>query len=100
MNLLNPRATRFEHLDEPSRQIMLKTIAFFENKGKSRIKHDDHERVWYADFLEFLKENNIFFNLLPPRPTVTAHAGGTPAAIATSMKFWGFMACHTGTPGR
>ncbi|MGD9975353.1 MAG: acyl-CoA dehydrogenase [Desulfatirhabdiaceae bacterium] len=66
MNLLNPRTTRFDHLDEPSRQIMLKTIAFFENKGKSRIKHDDHERVWYADFLEFLKENNIFFNLLTP----------------------------------
>jgi acyl-CoA dehydrogenase len=66
MKLLNPRNTQFEHLDEPSRQIMLKTIAFFENKGKSRIKHDDHERVWYADFLEFLKENKIFADLLTP----------------------------------
>ncbi|MFZ3044736.1 MAG: acyl-CoA dehydrogenase, partial [Desulfatirhabdiaceae bacterium] len=66
MNLLNPRNTQFEHLDEPSRQIMLKTIGFFENKGKNRIKQDDHERVWYADFLEFLKENKIFADLLTP----------------------------------
>ena len=71
MKLLNPKSERFEHLDEPSRQIMLKTIAFFENKGKARLKHDDHERVWYRDFLDFLKENRIFSSLLTP----TAYGG-------------------------
>ena len=30
--LLNPKNAKFDHLDEPSRQIMRKTIAFFENK--------------------------------------------------------------------
>ncbi|MCP4622626.1 MAG: acyl-CoA dehydrogenase [bacterium] len=47
---------------------MLKTVAFFENKGKEKLKHDDHERVWYADFLEFLKEEKVFATLLTPTP--------------------------------
>ncbi len=68
MKLLNPKSEQFVHLDEPSRQIMLKTIAFFESKGKVQLKHDDHERVWYRDFLDFIKENEIFSTLLTPAP--------------------------------
>ena len=66
--LLNPKNQTFEHLDPRSREIMLKTVAFFENKGKEKLKHDDHERVWYADFLEFIKEEKVFATLLTPTP--------------------------------
>ena len=66
--LLHPKNETFEHLDPRSREIMLKTVAFFENKGKEKLKHDDHERVWYADFLEFLKEEKVFATLLTPTP--------------------------------
>lgn len=66
MVLLNPKTQTFDHLDEPSRQIMLKTIAFFEKKGKAGIKTDDHERVWYADFIDFVKKEKIFAALLTP----------------------------------
>ena len=66
--LLHPKNETFEHLDTRSREIMLKTVAFFENKGKEKLKHDDHERVWYADFLEFLKEEKAFATLLTPTP--------------------------------
>ena len=66
MVLLNPKTQTFDHLDEPSRQIMLKTIAFFEKKGKAGIKADDHERVWYADFIDFVKKEKIFAALLTP----------------------------------
>jgi len=66
--LLHPKNETFEHLDTRSREIMLKTVAFFENKGKEKLKHDDHERVWYADFLEFLKEEKVFATLLTPTP--------------------------------
>ncbi len=66
MNLLNPKTEAFAHLDAASRDIMKKTIAFFEQKGKAAVKHDDHERVWYADFLEFVKNNRIFAQLLTP----------------------------------
>lgn len=66
--LLHPKNETFEHLDPRSREIMLKTVAFFENKGKEKLKHDDRERVWYADFLAFLKEEKVFATLLTPTP--------------------------------
>ena len=64
--LLNPKKNKYEHLDERSREIMLKTIQFFENKGKESLKKDYHDRVWYSDFLDFVKENRIFATLLTP----------------------------------
>ena len=53
--LLNPKKNKYEHLDERSREIMLKTITFFENKGKKELKKDYNDRVWYSDFLDFVK---------------------------------------------
>jgi acyl-CoA dehydrogenase len=66
MVLLNPKQHNRPYPDERSRQIMLKTIEFFERKGKRKVKADDHERVWYTDFLEFQKEEGIFATLLTP----------------------------------
>ncbi len=74
--LLNPKKENFAHLDARSREIMQATIAFFENRGKARLKHDDHERVWYADFLEFVKDKRVFATLLTP----AAHGAGDPDA--------------------
>lgn len=66
MILLNPRhLTRF-YPDEASRQIMHKTVAFFEAKGKQKVKDDDRQRVWYADFIEFQKSEKLFAQLLTP----------------------------------
>jgi len=64
--ILNPKKEKYAHLDQRSREIMLKTIDFFENIGLEKIKKDYHERVWYAEFLEFIKENRIFATLLTP----------------------------------
>lgn len=64
--LLNPKTATFDHLDDPSRDIMLKTISFFENKGKQKLKQDHFDRIWYDDFLEFVKEHGIFSCLLTP----------------------------------
>jgi acyl-CoA dehydrogenase len=55
MILFNPRTATFDHLDDASRQIMTKTIAYFETRGKKQLKSDFHQRVWYQDFLDFLK---------------------------------------------
>ncbi len=63
---LNPKKHSREYPDEKSREIMLKTIEFFENKGKEKLKDDDHNKVWYADFLEFIKDEEIFSTLLTP----------------------------------
>jgi acyl-CoA dehydrogenase len=66
MILLNPKKHSRYYPDERSREIVQKTIAFFENKGKERIKRDDRERVWYADLLEFVRENQVFATFLTP----------------------------------
>ena len=66
MILLNPKKHDREYPDERSKEIMLKTIEFFEKKGRQKIKEDDHERVWYEDFLKFIKEEGIFATLLTP----------------------------------
>ncbi|MCP3898735.1 MAG: acyl-CoA dehydrogenase, partial [Desulfobacteraceae bacterium] len=74
MILLNPNQETFNHLDEKSREIMKKTIEHFESRGKNRLKEDHHERIWYQDFLDFLKENKIFSTLLTP----SKHSKGDP----------------------
>ncbi|MBM4354175.1 MAG: acyl-CoA dehydrogenase [Deltaproteobacteria bacterium] len=76
MILFNPRSGCRQYEDARSREIMEKTIAFFEAKGKKQLKADDHQRKWYGDFVEFLKENRIFSTLLTP----PAYAGNDPAA--------------------
>jgi acyl-CoA dehydrogenase len=66
MILLNPKKTNLDHLDHFSAELLKKTIAFFENKGLKKIKEDDHERNWYEDFLEFVKEEKLFAMFLTP----------------------------------
>ena len=66
MILLNPKKHTRLYPDERSREIMIRTIEFFEDKGKKSLKHDDHERVWYQDFLDFIKREKIFAQLLTP----------------------------------
>jgi len=64
--LLNPTRRTHSQPDARSEEIIRKTIAFFEAKGKERIKADDHARVWYQDFLDFVREERVFATLLTP----------------------------------
>jgi acyl-CoA dehydrogenase len=64
--LLNPKRTDGLPLDARSREIVEKTVEFFERKGKNRLRQDDIDRVWYADFLGFVKSERIFADLLTP----------------------------------
>jgi acyl-CoA dehydrogenase len=66
MILLNPKTENFEHLDPQSRQLLKKTVQWFETKGKEKLKHDDHHRVWYSDFIEFVKKEKLFATFLTP----------------------------------
>ena len=54
MILLNPKKHRRSYPDERSCNIMIKTIAFLENRGLKKIKKDYHEKAWNYDFVEFL----------------------------------------------
>jgi len=66
MILFNPRNGCREYADARTREIMERTIEFFEKKGKKQLKADDHQRNWYGDFVEFVKDNGIFSTLLTP----------------------------------
>ncbi|MBU4054258.1 MAG: acyl-CoA/acyl-ACP dehydrogenase [Proteobacteria bacterium] len=55
-------------MDNATRNIMIKTIEFFENRGKVKLKADYEAREWYSDFLEFVKKEKIFATLLTPTP--------------------------------
>ncbi len=66
MLLFNPHNYQREHADEKSRQLVDKTIAFFEKKGLQQIKEDDQAMVWYDDFLDFIKQEKIFSTMLTP----------------------------------
>jgi len=66
MILLNPNKHTREYPDEKSRQAMLKTIEFFEAKGKTKLKEDDHARVWYSDFLGHVGSEHLFATMCTP----------------------------------
>ncbi len=66
MILLNPKNRKRFYPDQRSEEIMAKTVAFFENKGKASIKKDDQERTWYQEFIDFIGKEEIFADLLTP----------------------------------
>ena len=66
MFLLNPHHPDLSLFDPRTQEIITRTINFFEQKGKTRLKEDDHARNWYADFLEFQKQEKVFATLLTP----------------------------------
>ena len=64
--LLNPTIYSPRHQDQNFQEIIDKTIQFFETKGLQKVKDDDTNQVWYADFLDFIKKEKIFAALLTP----------------------------------
>ncbi|MGZ4528041.1 MAG: acyl-CoA dehydrogenase family protein [Mycobacterium sp.] len=64
--LLNPNNLQRQYPDRRSAEIMAATVDFFESRGKARLKSDDHDRVWYSDFLNHIGRERIFASLLTP----------------------------------
>jgi len=66
MILLNPRSLIRPYPDARSAEVMRKTVDFFEAKGKTRLKADYHSRVWYGDFLDFVRRERLFATISTP----------------------------------
>jgi acyl-CoA dehydrogenase len=66
MALLNPSTETWSQFDDQTRSIFRATVQFFEKKGKAALKKEDHEVIWYTDFLEFLKKERVFYTFLTP----------------------------------
>ena len=69
---------------------MRKTIEFFERKGKRRLKEDYHARVWYADFLDFVKRERIFATMCTPAGYGAADARWDTWRICEFAEILGF----------
>ncbi|MBU2488079.1 MAG: acyl-CoA/acyl-ACP dehydrogenase [Proteobacteria bacterium] len=68
MLLLNPKKYKDRNYpDERSKEIMLKTIEFFENKGLKKMKEDLYSFEFTYDFAEFCKKEGIFETLFLPK---------------------------------
>lgn len=69
---------------------MEQTIAWFEAKGKEKLTDDDRNHVWYADFLSFIKENQIFAKLMTPSNYGESNSRWDTARIAAFTEICGF----------
>ncbi len=68
MILLNPKKYRDRNYpDARSKEIMLKTIEWFENKGLQKQKEQFHSREFSQDFADFVKKERIFETLFLPK---------------------------------
>jgi acyl-CoA dehydrogenase len=68
MILLNPKKYRDRNYpDARSKEIMLKTIEWFENKGLKKQKEQFHSREFSQDFADFVKKERIFETLFLPK---------------------------------
>jgi acyl-CoA dehydrogenase len=66
--LLNPKQYKDRNYpDERSKEIMLKTIQWFEDKGLARQKEQYHNREFASDFQKFVTEEGFFETLFLPK---------------------------------
>ncbi|MGE5415729.1 MAG: acyl-CoA dehydrogenase family protein [Acidobacteriota bacterium] len=66
--LLNPKQYKDRNYpDERSKEIMLKTIEWFENKGLAAQKESFHSHEFCEDFAKFVTEEGIFETLFLPK---------------------------------
>lgn len=66
MLLFNPKIHNRKYADDKTRDMMQKLIDFFEEKGLKSIKKDWHEKAWNYEFVQFMKENQVFATLMTP----------------------------------
>jgi acyl-CoA dehydrogenase len=66
MILLNPGKLRPRYSDVRSGELMAKLIQFFENRGNDQLQEDYYARQWYSEFLEFVKDEQIFSTMCTP----------------------------------
>ncbi len=88
--LLHPTKTDFSHLDAESQEIMRLTISFFEERGKEKLMHDDRHLVWYADFLDYVKEHKLFAKVMTPAGYGDENARWDTSRIAAFAEILGF----------
>ncbi len=90
MILLNPQKYQREDSDDRSREIMQKTIQFFEDRGLAKLKEDFHERTWYADFIDFMAEEQVLATMMTNADNGDADARWDTSRVCEFAEILGF----------
>jgi acyl-CoA dehydrogenase len=72
--LFHPATYDPAEFDAATRRLLRATIDWFEARGKRALLQDDLDRVWYAEFLDFVARERVFATMLTP----AADAAGDP----------------------
>ncbi|WP_112265216.1 acyl-CoA dehydrogenase family protein [Lentzea terrae] len=64
--LLDPNHYDPTHLDDETRRLLRATIDWFEARGKRQLIADAQDKVWYAEFLDFVKQEKLFATFCTP----------------------------------
>ncbi|MFD4366579.1 acyl-CoA dehydrogenase family protein [Rhodococcus sp. NPDC058521] len=92
--LFNPNTYDPQHFDDETRRLLRAVVDWFESRGQKRLLQDDLDRVWTADFLEFVGKEKLFATFLTP----SEYANGDPnkrwdtsrnAALSEILGFYG-----------
>jgi len=65
--LLDPNRYDPAHLDDETRRLLKATIDWFENRGKRQLIADAQDKVWYTEFLDFVKQEKLFATFCTPQ---------------------------------
>ncbi len=66
MLLLNPGKLSPRYSDPKTGELMAKVIEFFETRGNDQLQKDYYDRQWYSEFLDFVKDEQIFATMCTP----------------------------------
>ncbi len=64
--LLDPNRFDPAHLDAETRRLLKATVDWFEARGKRQLIADAQDKVWYAEFLDFVKQEKLFATFCTP----------------------------------
>ncbi|MEU0880394.1 acyl-CoA dehydrogenase [Lentzea sp. NPDC005914] len=65
--LLDPNHYDPAHLDDETRRLLRATIDWFEARGKRQLIADAQDKVWYTEFLDFVKQEKLFATFCTPQ---------------------------------
>ncbi|SDG22431.1 acyl-CoA dehydrogenase [Lentzea fradiae] len=91
--LLDPNHHDPVHLDDETRRLLRATVDWFETRGKRQLISDAQERVWYTEFLDFVKREKLFATFCTPASVDPAKRwdAARNAAFSEVLGFYGLQ---------
>ncbi len=88
--LLNPKELSRDYPEARSTEVMKKTVAFFENKGKQAMLDDYFAQKWYADWVEYQGKEGLFATISTPAESGVEGASWDTYRICEFSEILGF----------